>query len=224
MKITLSSFLSGQMRDQEESGANHPLTSSVILNHVFWIVGHYVDRDIHKFHDITLPEFSGWKRASQLFKSPEIIVDMNWRNVKQQKVKDCSVIAALIVCAHYEEMFPRRKPLISQSIYPQNGKGTPVYNSQGKYGIKLYFNGAERLVFIDDFLPLDAQGQPLCSRTVHNGELWVSLFEKAYLKLGCNQGYHLTGSKGVSIFHVMRLSPWKTSCHSRLLYDPFTGL
>ena len=55
---------------------------------------------------------------------------------------------------------------------------------QGKYVVRLHFNGVWRKVVIDDRLPYSAHGELLCSHSKATGELWVSLLEKAFLKVG----------------------------------------
>ena len=60
--------------------------------------------------------------------------------------------------------------------------------------VKLWLNGVERRVLVDDLLPVDARGKLLCSHTkTANGslELWVPILEKAYMKL-CG-GYDFPG-------------------------------
>ena len=80
-----------------------------------------------------------------------------------------------------------------------------IYNPRGIYLVKLWLNGVARRVLVDDLLPVDERGNLLCSHTVvgldgegrgkrgTNGnesgkgggvlELWVSILEKAYMKL-----------------------------------------
>ena len=55
-------------------------------------------------------------------------------------------------------------------------------NPSGKYCIRLYINGCWRTVFIDTMLPF-ARDRILCSYSKDLSELWVSLIEKAYMKV-----------------------------------------
>ena len=59
----------------------------------------------------------------------------------------------------------------------------------GRYLVRLWLNGVERKVEVDDLFPIDTQGNILCSHTKceHSFELWVSIIEKAYMKL-CKYG------------------------------------
>jgi hypothetical protein len=65
-------------------------------------------------------------------------------------------------------------------IYP-NKNEVPIYNPNGVYGVKVRFNGAQRLIQIDDLLPIgDDEESVLCS----SGNMFApQLLEKAILKL-----------------------------------------
>lgn len=67
----------------------------------------------------------------------------------------------------------------------------PIYNPEGKYIVKLYLNGSWRGVEVDDYLPIDDWGNPICAYS-NKSKLWVSIIEKAYLK--AHGGYDFAGS------------------------------
>ena len=62
--------------------------------------------------------------------------------------------------------------------------------------MKLWVNGCVRRVVVDDRLPVDARGDLLCSCSNNRGELWVSIVEKAYMKViegGARGEYEVEG-------------------------------
>jgi len=118
--------------------------------------------------------------------------------IRQKCVTDCSMIASLCICSAFERRFKKR--LITSILYPKGSDGIPVINPNGKYMVKLWLNGIARSVIVDDRLPIDKHGNLLCSHTATPGlELWVSIIEKAYMKL--SGGYNFPGSNsGVDLF------------------------
>ena len=141
------------------------------------------------------------KQGGNVLKLPVVVAasGVDADRVRQQCVPDCSVIASLCIAARFEQT--HKQPLISGVIYPQDASGRPVFNTYGRYLVRLFFNGCFRRVEIDDLLPVDKHGLPLCAHSSDPTEFWPALLEKAYLKM-CNGGYHFPGSNSSIDMHA----------------------
>eukprot|EP00899_Mesostigma_viride_P008850 jgi/Mesvir1/17967/Mv22635-RA.3 len=163
--------------------------------------------------------FGAWRRPSEIVKlaaarapgmgggiGPCLIQHVSAFAVTQTLVSDCSFVSSLAVTAAYERRFHKR--LITSRLFPQDAAGVPLFNPQGKYVAKLFFNGIWRRVLIDDLLPTSAGGDLLCSFSSNRREFWVSLLEKAYLKVA--GGYDFPGS--TSEVDLYALTGWIPEC------------
>ncbi|KAH8091576.1 calcium-dependent cysteine-type endopeptidase [Aureococcus anophagefferens] len=90
-------------------------------------------------------------------------------DVAQGGLGDCYLLSALCVLAE--------RPGRVHRLFR-----TTEVNAAGIYGARLYLHGEKRLVLVDDALPA-RDGRPLFAASRTDGELWVSLYEKAFAKV-----------------------------------------
>eukprot|EP00923_Selenidium_pygospionis_P035191 GHVN01061360.1.p1 GENE.GHVN01061360.1~~GHVN01061360.1.p1 ORF type:complete len:1429 (-),score=298.29 GHVN01061360.1:269-4216(-) len=155
-------------------------------------------------------KFHQWKRISEIVKDKAVVFAdaPTAKSIRQGFVGDCSFLCSLAVLAELESSAPpgcdRRHRVLSGIIFPQNKDGVPRINERGMYACRLYFNGVERKVVVDDYVPVRKDGRLLAAHSPNRNEVWVTLLEKAFVKLmggsyfmqGSNPGadlYHLTG-------------------------------
>jgi len=148
------------------------------------------------------PHFKRWARVSEIFAVPTVGQKINTNHLKQSLIADCSFIGSLALTLHYEYRFKKR--LVKNMIYPQDHNGNPIFNPSGQYAVKLFLNGIWRKVIIDDYFPVDEYNRFLCAYVTESNDIWLSLLEKAYMKV--NGGYDFPGSNSGA--DLMALTGW----------------
>jgi hypothetical protein len=122
----------------------------------------------------------------QLYKMDEIKSDPSIISSKLNPLKiimgsmksSISVACSLISICNYDQQFD--KTTIGTLIYP-NKDDSPMINKYGNYGVKVGFNGAQRLVLVEDKMPFTKDRQPIL--TYHGLEFATQILEKAIIKL-----------------------------------------
>ncbi|KAL6715719.1 cysteine protease [Lecanora helva] len=155
--------------------------------------------------------FDGWRRpvgdlrkSSHEDDSAPVMTAREPIDLVQDITTDCSVVASL--CAISARLAAGRSDVKARlgglttcqvilcNLFPQDESlRQPVLSINGKYMIRLYFNGCLRKVVIDDRLPASRTARALHVTDRNNpGLLWPSLIEKAYLTV--RGGYDFPGS------------------------------
>jgi len=140
-----------------------------------------------------------WKRPKDIFNGDIHVFDegINPCDVHQGALGDCWLLSALSSMADFPEEI--KKLFI-----------TPHYDEMGIYEVRLFKDGRETRVVIDDYFPCAVNGVPAYSRNTSGNELWVMIVEKAMAKLHGNYQriedsfpfralIDLTGAPGTSI-------------------------
>jgi len=85
---------------------------------------------------------------------------------------------------------PSKTPFLWEAIHPQDKRGKPVYNPDGKYAVKVFVGGKWRMLEINDSMPLGAYDEPLILSSGKEGEIWPMILSKA-----CYYLWDVTGAR-----------------------------
>lgn len=130
-----------------------------------------------------------WRRAADLHYTPALfsqamaagseITD----SIVQGALGDCWLLSALASVSAGDESRVR------ELFYPCR------YNPFGCYAVRMWVDGEECWVLVDDQIPCGKEGRPIFSRPRDGREIWVLLMEKAFAKV---QGSYKAIDAGLS--------------------------
>lgn len=145
---------------------------------------------------------------------------INEIDLVQDITTDCSVVASLcagtaralkghgkvdIISYRFIKIYILKIPhkILATTLYPYDkANKRPKLSKNGKYVLRLHFNGCYRKVIIDDRLPTSSTSRSLHVIDRQNPHLlWPALIEKAYLKV--RGGYDFPGSNSGTDLWVM---------------------
>ena len=148
----------------------------------------FVDSTDFKLSEEQQAALEGWKRLPDS-DSHAHQVGSSDVDLVQNITTDCSVVASLCaIYARLQKLESSPNDIFQGAIYPQNS-----VPRNGKYILKLHFNGCFRKVVVDDRLPYSQTSRSLhvVDRSTPRNIL-PALIEKAYLKV--RGGYDFPGS------------------------------
>jgi len=95
---------------------------------------------------------------------------------------------------------------------------TTTANQQGCYAVKMYVDGIQREVVVDDLFPFDPYKEQWAFSRTNQNELWVLILEKAWAKV--YGGYHRieVGNTGEAM-PVMTGCPTQSFDHRKYYWD-----
>ena len=147
-----------------------------------------------------LPPNTSWKRISEIVKDPKLIVDgILPTDIVQKRLDKCYFLSTIATLAEKESRII--------TIFADQKE-----SANGLYKVKLRVNGYIREIIVDDFVPVDEDGDPLFCQP-NDSEIWVMILEKAWAKLkgsyeriSC-KFFFITDGNPTEVFKAVTYSP-----------------
>ncbi|KAL7987700.1 hypothetical protein Chor_006619 [Crotalus horridus] len=165
---------------------------------------------LHVFEDpegkLELPsslKVSFWKRPQEILtnKVPVVVKNENWFDLfsPNEHLMGSEGSEAPVLWKPWEHIYSLCKAI----------KGhMPLYNSYGKYVVKLFWMGCWRKIIVDDSIPFSEDNFMLLPTTTCEIELWPLILSKAIIKLA-NNDINEVGKRELGEFTVLHaLTGW----------------
>jgi len=146
-----------------------------------------------------------WHRPTQIFKDAKfkIFDKMDLEDIHQGVLGNCYFLSSLSAIAENHE---RLAKLVLNKEVPKNGC----------YAIKVYIQGKEKTVVIDDLFPV-FKNRNFAMAYSGPGEIWVQLFEKLWAKLNLSYTMTIAGLPSEAL-STLTEAPVITYIHKK--YEP----
>jgi len=116
-----------------------------------------------------------WKRASEMEGAVLFRDGASHEDVTQGALGDCYFLSALSVLGNVK---------IKDIFISERDEDMERWRKTGAFLLRFFKNGLAEYVIVDDWLPLNAEGQPAFTKGGTDGlELWPAILEKGYAKL-----------------------------------------
>ncbi|KAI8912542.1 hypothetical protein EDD86DRAFT_175483, partial [Gorgonomyces haynaldii] len=148
---------------------------------------------------VTIDEDIKWVRATDTIKHSRLLPDKTITHVHR------GAFGAWVSTANlFFQLHPRFFQIIVPDANPITKAATMIYSGESEhpriFRFRFFKFGRWVEVVVDDYLPISADGQWLCSLSENPRELWVPLMEKAFAKLQGSYQALMTLDPSTSIF------------------------
>ncbi|KAJ3287315.1 Calpain-6, partial [Borealophlyctis nickersoniae] len=188
-----------------------------------------------RFVDETFKPPLHWRRASELVQNPCLFAT---GRVTGDIVQTSDTLAnqwigaAVAVLAVHPALIAKVIPNAQHQdwVHSYTRKKTTQYHANyhrspelhpGIFRFRFYRFGKWVEVVVDDYLPCDAEGEVICSRSNEVNEFWIALLEKAFAKLCGGYDQLKRESPGNAFVDISSSVPEQIMLHSPAAQDEF---
>lgn len=145
------------------------------------------DIEPEKYHKMKQYE---WMRITDIYPTPHLFQGgIETSDINQGELGDCYLLVVLGAAAYDQQAIEAR-------FYHKE------LNSVGAILVKMFVNGKEQWILIDDYIPTK-YGKPAFVSSIDEGEVWPCLLEKAWAKLHGTYARCEAGQPTNAALHIM---------------------
>jgi calpain-15 len=135
-----------------------------------------------------------WKRIPDIIRNAEFVSErIEPNDILQGSIGDCYFLSALSAIAENDFRIKNLFPCLEVSKH-------------GVYMARVLHRGVLTEVVVDDYVPVNEQGEPLFAKPAGGREIWVMLLEKCWAKVNGSYG-SIVGGLPNEVLHAFTGSP-----------------